>query len=421
MDVHTHRVRDNSPNRGKICRIQKKVKPAKKVQVVYYLSRNGLLEHPHYVEIKLLANEPLRLKDVFDRLIALRGSGMPLQYSWSCKRNYKSGYVWYDLALNDIIHSAEGAEYVLKGSELVEGCSERFQQLQVGNKQTIHQQQEGHYNYNSKGKAFNSSPHTQREGEEYEDFEEQEEEYEDGEKTSYTSSTTTPHSRCSRGVSTDEILVLDEDQDTTKTKPHDALKIKDQNKTTTSDKEETTATLAEKLNQEAQITNGRNTHSKRFEEESESGSRSGASRNSVLLQLIACGSSGVDAKNEPRRVSNVGTTNRIDKCVERTEKKVLCEAEMINYVSENPRFGNLVSEEKEYFSGSLVESIKANRVGSQIEPVLKRSNSYNEERRSKLGMEEVKVKGMEEEKRETKVGVKGKCIPRKKSSKDNKK
>ncbi|KAL1300003.1 hypothetical protein AAHE18_18G148700 [Arachis hypogaea] len=48
---------------------------------------------------------------------------MPLQYSWSCKRNYKSGYVWCDLALNDIIHPTEGAEYILKGSEFVQASS----------------------------------------------------------------------------------------------------------------------------------------------------------------------------------------------------------------------------------------------------------------------------------------------------------
>ena len=83
----------------------------------------------------------------------LRGKGMPSLYSWSCKRyiidliftfiseielsllrakgfdclflirSYKSGYVWNDLAENDIIYPTEGAEYVLKGSELVEGCS----------------------------------------------------------------------------------------------------------------------------------------------------------------------------------------------------------------------------------------------------------------------------------------------------------
>lgn len=38
-------------------------------------------------------------------------------------RSYKNGYVWNDLAENDIIHPSDGAEYVLKGSELVEGCS----------------------------------------------------------------------------------------------------------------------------------------------------------------------------------------------------------------------------------------------------------------------------------------------------------
>lgn len=38
-------------------------------------------------------------------------------------RSYKNGYVWNDLAENDVIYPAEGFEYVLKGSELVEGCS----------------------------------------------------------------------------------------------------------------------------------------------------------------------------------------------------------------------------------------------------------------------------------------------------------
>ena len=34
--------------------------------------------------------------------------------------------MWYDLGLKDIIHPAEGGEYVLKGSELVEGCSGNY-------------------------------------------------------------------------------------------------------------------------------------------------------------------------------------------------------------------------------------------------------------------------------------------------------
>lgn len=54
--------RETSPDRAKICRMKQKVKPIRKVQVVYYLSRNGLLEHPHFMEVTLLPNQPLRLK-----------------------------------------------------------------------------------------------------------------------------------------------------------------------------------------------------------------------------------------------------------------------------------------------------------------------------------------------------------------------
>lgn len=34
----------------------------KKVQVVYYLSKNAHLEHPHFIEVTHLAHHPLRLK-----------------------------------------------------------------------------------------------------------------------------------------------------------------------------------------------------------------------------------------------------------------------------------------------------------------------------------------------------------------------
>lgn len=42
-------------------------------------------------------------------------------YSWSCKRSYKNGYVWHDLSENDFIYPAHAQEYILKGSEIVEG------------------------------------------------------------------------------------------------------------------------------------------------------------------------------------------------------------------------------------------------------------------------------------------------------------
>ncbi|CAK8578830.1 unnamed protein product [Lathyrus sativus] len=420
MDIRSHRGgRETSPDRAKICRMKQKAKAIRKVQVVYYLSRNGLLEHPHFMEVILSHNQPLRLKDVFDRLMALRGSGMPSQYSWSTKRNYKSGYVWHDLSLKDIIHPSEGgAEYVLKGSELVEG----FQQLNLSEKQSIPPQQEQNFTSynNSKSKVALSGRHQPKlesEDHPYEEYEEEllEKEYDhlDGEKTSYTSSTTTPHSRCSRGVSTEEL---------------DEVVITNSHNTPPPPNPNSATTLAEKLKQrdERRVNNVITTnYPKRLGNESLTSAPVPQSRYSVLLQLIACGSSGAEMKAKQNggesRLSNVGTSKRR----ESVDEEKLYSGDHGHHgddddicMTENPRLlGNLQSEEKEYFSGSIVESMKANRVAFQGEPVLKKSNSYNEERRSRLGMEELQLK----ETKEGKGGVREKCIPLIKSSKESRK
>ncbi|KAK1435120.1 hypothetical protein QVD17_00880 [Tagetes erecta] len=93
---------------------------SQKVAVVYYLCRNRQLEHPHFIEVPLSSSEGLFLRDVIEKLNVLRGRGMASMYSWSCKRSYKSGFVWHDLCEDDLILPANGNEYVLKGSELVE-------------------------------------------------------------------------------------------------------------------------------------------------------------------------------------------------------------------------------------------------------------------------------------------------------------
>lgn len=46
-----------------------------------------------------------------------------LIFCFKIHRGYKNGYVWNDLSENDVIYPADGAEYVLKGSEIVPGCS----------------------------------------------------------------------------------------------------------------------------------------------------------------------------------------------------------------------------------------------------------------------------------------------------------
>ncbi|XP_076899593.1 protein SOSEKI 5-like [Bidens hawaiensis] len=91
----------------------------RKVAVVYYLSRNGNLEHPHFIEVPLSSSDGLYLRDVIERLNFLRGKGMAASYSWSSKRSYKNVFVWQDLSENDYIYPVHGQEYVLKGSEIV--------------------------------------------------------------------------------------------------------------------------------------------------------------------------------------------------------------------------------------------------------------------------------------------------------------
>lgn len=286
--------------------------------------------------------------------------------------------------LNDCYNLQVAHSTVLVGS-LVTCISfaERLQQLHVSNNRQLIQEP----NLHAKRKQLLEPIQQPRQLEEthgtkyYQEYDEEEsqesqEEYEDEEKTSYTSSTT-PHSRCSRGVSTDELeeQVPRKNPTTESTQHH-------------SPPESTPSILSEKPRQST------NNSSKRFEDGDPVAIESAPGRNSVLLQLISCGNLTVaKAKNnvpslkQPAAAVTVNgpNANVVKRSVSDLHRGVLyktavkvAEEEMISYMSENPRFGNLQSEEKEYFSGSIIESMSENRVVD--EPALKRSNSYNEER-----------------------------------------
>lgn len=128
MEARMKKYRQVSPERAKVWTEKSpKYQQSRRVPVVYYLCRNRQLEHPHFIEVPLSSTEGLYLRDVIDRLNVLRGRGMASMYSWSCKRSYKNGFVWHDLSEDDIILPAHGNEYVLKGSELFdESNSGRF-------------------------------------------------------------------------------------------------------------------------------------------------------------------------------------------------------------------------------------------------------------------------------------------------------
>ncbi|KAG5248280.1 protein UPSTREAM OF FLC [Salix suchowensis] len=126
--------RQLSPERAKVWteRSPKYQQQNRKVAVVYYLCKNRQLEHPHFIEVPLSSPDGLYLRDVIARLNVLRGRGMASLYSWSSKRSYKNGFVWHDLCEDDLILPAHGNEYVLKGSELFEESnSDNFSPVRI--------------------------------------------------------------------------------------------------------------------------------------------------------------------------------------------------------------------------------------------------------------------------------------------------
>ncbi|CAA7017918.1 unnamed protein product [Microthlaspi erraticum] len=129
MEARMKKYREVSPERAKVWteKSPKYHQKIKKVQIVYYLSKNRQLEHPHFMEVLISSPDGLYLRDVIERLNVLRGRGMASMYSWSSKRSYRNGFVWHDLSEDDLIVPAHGNEYVLKGSELFdESNSDHF-------------------------------------------------------------------------------------------------------------------------------------------------------------------------------------------------------------------------------------------------------------------------------------------------------
>ncbi|KAL8192206.1 hypothetical protein R6Q57_027873 [Mikania cordata] len=90
----------------------------RKIHIVYFLSRKGLIEHPHLIRVHHLSRTGVHLKDVKRWLSELRGKDMPETFAWAYKRRYKAGYVWQDLLDDDLITPISDNEYVLKGSEI---------------------------------------------------------------------------------------------------------------------------------------------------------------------------------------------------------------------------------------------------------------------------------------------------------------
>uniref|UniRef100_A0A5B6ZJM8 SOSEKI DIX-like domain-containing protein n=1 Tax=Davidia involucrata TaxID=16924 RepID=A0A5B6ZJM8_DAVIN len=394
------RERETSPERTKVwTEPPNKLKSDRKVPVVYYLSRNGQLEHPHFMEVPLSSPEGLYLRDVINRLNFLRGKAMGSIYSWSSKRSYKNGFVWHDLAENDFIYPAHGQEYVLKGSELLEGtlitksdesmssCSKKpppdsrksggdcdFQVATRRRNQSwsaIDFQEYKVYKSESSGESAGRAPadaSTQTDDKRRRRRalrEVEEDEREENSKEAYQNQSTE--------LSRDEISPPPSDSSP-----------------------ETLESLMKADGRLVLCPEGVN------DDPTANNHPSGRLKaSSVLMQLISCGS--ISFKDcGPTYLKDQGFSlmshykARLPRGGGSNQEAALVE---------NPSFGGRVKlEDKEYFSGSLIETKKGEF------PALKRSSSYNADRSSQLELVEKEIDG-----------VRTKCIPRKPKTQSTKK
>ncbi|KAL2487839.1 hypothetical protein Fot_41131 [Forsythia ovata] len=362
--------REMSPERNKLWTEPQnsKIKSETKVPVVYYLCRNGQLEHPHFMEVPLSSSQGLYLKDVINRLNFLRGKGIASLYSWSCKRSYKNGFVWQDLAENDFIYPAHGQEYVLKGSELIENPfletappptaneggktvsgiafprPERRLRNQSCSSIDFNLHEYSAYKAESSAKAAvdgstQTDDYRRRRRSNREAEEKSKEPYE---KEQY------------RNQSREEIEISPPPSDSSPETLETLMKADGR-----------LILRPETVNEDPAVNNPK------------------ARTSSVLMQLISCGS------NSFKDCGPGQGLNLISQYKMRLPRGL----ELSGLTA---GIGRVKLEEKEYFSGSLVETKK------EEFPALKRSSSYNADRSSQLELPEKKMEG-----------VTAKCMPRK--------
>lgn len=449
------KYRQVSPERTKVWteRSPKYHQPQlKKVPVVYYLCRNRQLEHPHFIEVPFSSPDGLYLRDVIERLNGLRGRGMASMYSWSCKRSYKNGFVWHDLSEDDLILPAHGSEYVLKGSELFDD-SNSDHYIPVGNlrlpnlKQlpeppsTSRSQDDSSSSSSMNGKTAKhsqedeASPPVQRPG----SFEMSPEssygknsswggsrslsltEYKvykgdglaDASTQTDQENVSRPKARetCTRGVSTDEGSIEPECNENFQNQVSCVKENSEICRDSVSPPPSTssasssggkTETLESLIRADASKIN-----SFRILEEEELRMHANPrlKATNMLMQLISCGSISVKDHSfglvpayRPRFSHSKFPSPLFSSSIMLGE---------LDCLAENPRLMGLRLEDKEYFSGSLIETkMLKQEADGHLHAALKRSSSYNADRSSKQ-MDSAE----DDDKEETNTG-RSKCIPR---------
>ncbi|KAL0418129.1 UNVERIFIED_CONTAM: protein UPSTREAM OF FLC [Sesamum radiatum] len=308
--------REISPERTKVWTepANGKLKADRRVPVVYYLSRNGQLEHPHFMEVPLSSPHGLFLGDVINRLNVLRGKGMAAMYSWSCKR-YESFFGRNFLILEAAATALPPPESQITAGDLdYPQTSDRRRRNQSCSSIDFNLQEYSVYKAESSCRSAAADASTQ-----------------------------TGESRRRRRRPPPEIVEEKSKEPSEKEPQRDEIEISPPPSDSSPETLETLMKADGRLMLRTENAKEESTASKQQIQR--------AGKSSVLMQLLSCGS--MSFKDCGAGQGGLGLISQ--------------------YKMRVPRGGVRV-EEKEYFSGSLVETKK------EEFPTLKRSTSYNGDR-----------------------------------------
>ncbi|XP_057459123.1 protein SOSEKI 3-like isoform X1 [Lotus japonicus] len=361
-------------------------------------------------------------------------------YSWSCKRSYNSGFVWHDLSEDDLILPAHGIEYVLKGSELFdESNSDNFSPISNVKMQNVkllpgpassRSHDEASSSSSMNGKETRTSqedelsqePHTGSSDVSPESRDEKSDslslaltEYKiyktDGladasTQTEEQVSRTRAQKTCTRGVSTEDRSLEPECHEICQAEVPEVKDNPKMCKDTIYPSPSTSSPLSFGSKAETLESLIRADASKlsSFRTQEEEGARvpptnTRLKASNLLMQLISCGS--ISVKNHSFGLIPSYKHRFSDSKFPSPLFSTSFMLGEFDCLAENPKLMNLRLEDKEYFSGSLIETKLKE---GEAHKVLKRSSSYNDERT-------YKDQKPQEDKEETSSGH-SKCIPR---------
>ncbi|KAL9238809.1 hypothetical protein vseg_013185 [Gypsophila vaccaria] len=412
--------------------------------VVYYLSKNGQLQHPHFLEVPLSSPHGLFLRDVLIRLNLLRGKSMATHYSWSSKRSYKSGYVWHDLEENDLIYPVHDNEYVLKGSEILDtmlssppSVSKSLETLSSSTGKNSSIQSSGNSKYSAPLAAKTRLRNQSWGAIDLHEYKVYKSESAHEFAAADASTQTDDKHRRRKAVRKDEREIEEEERKEKAEQCSMELSRGEISPPPSDSSPETLETLINSNERSIVANNSSNVNaalsatssSKTVDQATEGVDRMAGycpngrmKASSIFMSLISCGSvsfrdCGATAVNEHGLSLISHIKSHLPRGGNRTEDDDGIKNDNVSTMMENMEknvsssFAKMALEDKEYFSGSLIETNKKKYNNNDQFSALKRSSSYNAERSCHMKLDEKEVDG-----------VKAKCIPRRpKAQPSNKK